>query len=78
MLTVMCYAVSNLRLVTTNGYSSDSLTAGRVDILHNGTWGSICSDGFTRGQDDSVLCKILTGSSTVLTSGRVGSGTGLA
>ena len=48
------------------------LTAGRVEILHNETWGTICSDGFD-STDATVLCQILTGSSTVLRYGRVGS-----
>lgn len=52
--------------------TSSDLTAGRVEVLHNGRWGTICNDGFGY-TDASVLCQRLTGSSTVLKYGRVGS-----
>ena len=48
------------------------LTAGRVEVLHNGQWGTICSDGFD-SRDAGVLCQRLTGSSNVLRYGEVGS-----
>lgn len=61
-----------LRLVTKGEKTSNSLTAGRVEVLHNGQWGTICSDGF--GDTEArVLCKRLTNSPTVLRYGRVGS-----
>ena len=52
--------------------TSNSLTAGRVEIFFAGRWGSICSDGFTR-QDAMGLCHILTRSAGVLAYGAVGS-----
>ena len=55
-----------------NERTSNSLTAGRVDIFFAGRWGTICSDGFTL-QDAMGLCHILTGSSGVLAYGAVGS-----
>lgn len=68
------YFAVELRLVTKRGKTSDSrdLTAGRVEVLYNGQWGTICWDGFDEA-DASVLCHILTGSSMVLRYGRVGS-----
>ena len=51
---------------------SSSLTAGRVEILNNGIWGTICSDGFTLS-DAQGLCFIMTGSTSVLAYGAVGS-----
>ena len=52
--------------------TSDSLTAGRMEIFFAGRWGSIYSDGFTQ-QDAMGLCHILTGSANVLAYGAVGS-----
>ena len=63
------------RLVTKNGTTSRYLTAGRVDVFYVGRWGTICNDGFS-SSDAAALCHILTGSSTVLAYGPVGS-TGL-
>ena len=63
---------SAVRLVTTNGATSANLTAGRVDIFYAGLWGTICNDGFS-SSDARALCHILTGSSTVLAYGTVGS-----
>ena len=63
--------IVQLRLVTKDERSSGSLTAGRVEVLYNGQWGSICGDGFG-STDASVLCSILTGSSSVLSYGTVG------
>ena len=58
--------------MTTNGATSANLTAGRVDVFYAGRWGTICDDGFS-SSDAAALCYILTGSSTVLAYGRVGS-----
>ena len=57
---------------TMGGASSYGLTAGRVNIFYAGRWGTICSDGF--GFSDALgLCHIMTGSSSVLAYGPVGS-----
>ena len=52
--------------------TSRYLTAGRVNIFFAGRWGTICSDGFS-ATDAQGLCHILTGSSSVLAFGAVGS-----
>lgn len=56
--------------MTKKGRTSPYLTAGRVEVLHNGQWGTICGDGFDM-DDAAVLCQRLTDSSTVLRHGRV-------
>ena len=49
------------------------LVAERVEVLHNGQWGTICSKGFD-WIDAQVLCQKLTGPlSSVLRYGEVGS-----
>ena len=58
--------------MTTNGATSVNLTAGRIDVFYVGRWGTICDDGFSPS-DAAALCHILTGSSTVLKYGIVGS-----
>ena len=63
---------SAVRLVTTNGATSVNLTAGRVEVFYVGRWGTICDDGFS-SSDAAALCHNLTGSSTVLAYGTVGS-----
>ena len=64
---------SSLRLVTKGERTAPYLVAGRVEVLHKGQWGTICSKGFDR-IDGQVLCQKLTGpSSIVLRYGEVGS-----
>ena len=63
---------SAIWLVGKNGATSRYLTAGRVDIFYVGRWGTICNDGFS-SSDAAALCHILTGSTTVLAYGPVGS-----
>ena len=65
-------ATSSARFVIGESQTSNSLTAGRVEIFFAGRWGSICSDGFTQ-QDAIGLCHILTRSAGVLAYGAVGS-----
>ena len=39
-------------------FSSISETEGRVEIFHDGQWGSVCDDSFVRASA-SVVCKQL-------------------
>ena len=39
-------------------YSSISETEGRVEIFHDGQWGSVCDDSFVRASA-SVVCRQL-------------------
>ena len=66
------YNIVTLRFVLSGIRSSNSLTAGRVEVFHDRTWGTICSNGFDR-TDAEVLCRLLTGTSRVLAHGTVGS-----
>lgn len=74
IVSIYQYTAVNLRFVTREEKTSDSLTAGRVEVLHNGQWGTVCSDGFSR-TDAIMLCRILTGSSSssILRFGTTGS-----
>ena len=71
MLSVYIIATSSARFVIGESQTSNSLTAGRVEIFFAGRWGSICGDGFTQ-QDAMGLCHILTRSAGVLAYGAVG------
>ena len=62
----------SLRLVTKREKTASYLLAGRVEVLHNGQWGTICSKGFDL-VDAEVLCQRITGFSRVLRYGEVGS-----
>ncbi|XP_028399971.1 uncharacterized protein LOC114523292 [Dendronephthya gigantea] len=59
----------SLRLVNGNGYSS-----GRLEIFHQGIWGSVCRDGWSQINND-VVCREL-GFSTGTLSFEFGAGTG--
>ena len=65
-------ATSAVRLVSKNGGTLESLTAGRVEIFFAGRWGTICSDN-VQLSDAIGLCHILTSASTVLAYGSTGS-----
>ena len=58
--------------MTKNGKTSSNLTAGRLEVFFSGKWGSICSDGFT-STDAKFYCNSMTGSTTVLRYGPIGS-----
>ena len=61
-----------VRFVSNNEKISSSLTAGRLAIFFAGRWGSICSKG-VKLSDAMALCHYLTGSTSVLAYGAVGS-----
>ena len=63
---------SAVRLVSKNEGTSPYLTAGRLDIFFVGCWDTTCTDGFT-SSDAVAMCSILTGSTSVLSYGAVGS-----
>lgn len=53
---IVGYESDEVRLVTSSGQIS--LHQGRVEIFHNGLWGSICDDGWNM-QDANVICSQL-------------------
>ena len=69
-----CFAISDfdLRLV---GGSSDR--EGRVEIFHEGSWGTVCDD-YWDANDAAVVCSYLgfTGTSEAVGSAAFGEGTG--
>ena len=52
---------SNIRLV-----GGSSQYSGRVEILHNGTWGTVCDDSFS-DMGARVVCRMLNYPLCVLT-----------
>ena len=47
----------SVRLVNLIGTIAD-ITEGRVEYYHNGVWGTVCDDGWTR-EEASVVCRQL-------------------
>ena len=64
-----------IRLVTKGEHTSPNLTAGRLEVYHNGQWGTVCSTGFY-STEATVACRQL-GFSTQLSHGTVHSTNGL-
>ena len=66
------FGIKAIRLV--NGTSSHS---GRVEVFHNGQWGSVCDDGLDMN-DAAVICRQLgmNSPSAYYTAGYYGIGTG--
>ena len=60
----------SIRLVTKIERTSPSLTAGRLEILYNSQWGTVCNNGFGYAEA-RVACRQL-GFSSYLTYGTVG------
>ena len=51
----MFYSDIEVRLVNEEGASGGDVTSGRVEILYNNEWGTICDD-FWDSTDASVVC----------------------
>ena len=47
--------MTNIRARVVNGSST---TSGRLELFYNGTWGTVCDDGFTQN-DAAVACRML-------------------
>ncbi|KAL5012866.1 hypothetical protein ScPMuIL_011417 [Solemya velum] len=68
-------ASRSVRVRLRNGTSTSN---GRVEVFYNGTWGTVCDDGFTNNAA-KVVCRMLhfrTDGARVVTAGTYGSGTG--
>lgn len=46
--------MTNIRARLVNGSTT---TNGRLEIFYNGTWGTVCDDGFT-ANDAQVACRM--------------------
>ena len=63
-------AGQSVRLVSMKERTSSSVTAGRLEILSNGRWGSVCNSGFDYSEA-RVACRQL-GFSSYINYGTVG------
>ena len=52
------FASQDVRLMTSS--NTESRTAGRVEVLLDGKWGQVCSDGFS-SKDAAVVCRSVNG-----------------
>ncbi|KAK3600146.1 hypothetical protein CHS0354_012269, partial [Potamilus streckersoni] len=72
---VLCVSAINVRARLVNGSSTSN---GRLELYYNGTWGTVCDDGFG-SQDAQVICHMLgfqRTNSMALSAAPYGSGTG--
>ena len=65
-----------IRLVTKGEHTSSALTAGRLEVYHDGQWGTVCSTGFY-STAATIACRQL-GFSSYLSYGTVGSDTAIS
>jgi len=49
-----------VRLVGESFEEGLEVLQGRLEVLHNGVWGTVCDDHFSE-EDAGVVCKMLTG-----------------
>ncbi|XP_076455166.1 scavenger receptor cysteine-rich domain-containing protein DMBT1-like [Babylonia areolata] len=52
------YSALRVRLMDRNGATGSNVHSGRVEVLYNGTWGSVCDDQFGTA-DARVICRQL-------------------
>ena len=56
LLTVAALAAGSVRLFGTSGVDD---TEGRVEVLYNGKWGTVCRDGFWGRRSGETVCRQL-------------------
>ncbi|XP_071111546.1 scavenger receptor cysteine-rich type 1 protein M130-like isoform X2 [Haliotis cracherodii] len=58
-VSVMCQSSASTANVTARLVNGPTPTEGRLEVLVNGQWGSVCDDGFARHDNAPVACRML-------------------